>query len=53
MSSPHASRGGMSSRDSHGIVADSTATASTGNEGIAKTDGLYRTFTPSNAGWNL
>ena len=53
MSSPHASRGGMSSRDSHGIVADSTATASTGNEGLAKSDGLYRTFTPSNAGWNL
>ena len=53
MSSPHASRGGMSSRDSHGIVTDSTATTSTGNEGLVKSDGLYRTFTPSNAGWNL
>ena len=53
MSSPHASRGGMSSRDSHGIVTDSTATTSTGNEGLVKSDGFYRTFTPSNAGWNL
>ena len=53
MSSPHASRGGMSSRDLSGIAADSTATAPTGNEGLVKSDGLYRTFTPSNAGWNL
>ena len=53
MSSPHASRGGMSSRDLSAIAADSTATASTGNEGLVKSDGLYRTFTPSNAGWNL
>ena len=53
VSSPHASRGGMSSRDLSGIAADSTATAPTGNEGLVKSDGLYRTFTPSNAGWNL
>ena len=53
MSSTHVSRGGGSSHNSHGVKGDSQTTASTGNEGLTKSEGLYRTFTPSNAGWSL
>ena len=53
MLSPHTSRGGVSSHESHGIAGDSQNTSSIGNTGLTRTEGLYRTFTPSNAGWSL
>ena len=53
MSSPRGSRGGMSSRDTYGVAGGSQGTASTANVGLTKKESLYRTFTPTNAGWNL
>lgn len=53
MSSPRGSRGGRSSLDTYGVAGDSQGTASTGNVGLTKSENLYRTFTPTNAGWNL
>ena len=49
------SRGGMSSRNSDGLDGDSCSKASTGSAklGLTPRDDLYRTFTPSNAGWSL
>lgn len=43
----------MSSRDTYGVAGGSQGTASTANVGLTKNESLYRTFTPTNAGWNL